>query len=237
MSNLVHANTVHEFQIDWGLETLLRLLSSHEFETVLDIGSGQGEHARLLRHWGKEVYSIDMHADADYRGDFLEVEFDRQFDVVWCCHVLEHQRNVGLFLEKIFRTIRDGGVLAMTVPVDSAGGLIPGHLTRWNVTVLCYNLILAGFDCSEARIRQSNDLGLIVEKRAARGGEIGDSAAFGSLEELAPFFPFPLSREGVTMQDCNWGSNQYRLDPPKTPGPVHLKGRFLQPEGIMVHVP
>src|SRR5437868_13865794 len=85
----------HHFQIDWSLNTILRLIEEYDFETVLDIGSGAGEHTRFFRHYGKQVFSVDLDEGADYVGDFNELMLDRQFDVVWCSHVLEHQRNVG----------------------------------------------------------------------------------------------------------------------------------------------
>ena len=107
----------HEFHIDWALPGLLRLLSGYRFQSVLDVGSGAGEHARLMRHFGKRVYSVDSHHAADYRGDFMQVEFDRRFDAIWCSHVLEHQRNVGAFLERLHALLVEGGVLAITVPV------------------------------------------------------------------------------------------------------------------------
>ena len=72
------------FQLDWAAHTLLQLISHHEFDSVLDIGSGEGEHKRFLESFGKKVFSVDKVKTADFIGDFLEVRFDRPFDVVWC---------------------------------------------------------------------------------------------------------------------------------------------------------
>jgi SAM-dependent methyltransferase len=224
-----------EFNIDWSLNTLLRLLDSYQFQTVLDLGSGEGEHTRLLRHWGKEVFSVDLHEKADYEGDFLDVKFDRQFDVVWCSHVLEHQRNVGVFLEKVYRCIVDGGHLAITMPTHPRQRLVSGHLTSWNAGLLCYNLILAGFDCSSARLLQSYELGMIVPKSPAQGSDIGATAAYADLEEVSRFFPFPVSQGGeAEVQECNWGPLSYTLGTPTRPGTVQIKGRFLPEPGLVL---
>lgn len=92
---------VQEFNINWGLHGILQLITTHHqnFNTVLDVGSGAGEHSRFFKLFGKQVFSMDLHEDADYVGDFLTYDFDRKFDAIWCSHVLEHQRNVGQFLE------------------------------------------------------------------------------------------------------------------------------------------
>ena len=95
------------FNLDWSAHAILQLVSAHEFQTVLDIGSGQGEHKRFLEFFGKEVFSVDIFNDADYVGDFMELEFDKKFDCIWCSHVLEHQRNVGYFLDKIYDNLED----------------------------------------------------------------------------------------------------------------------------------
>src|SRR3954470_4229774 len=79
-----HRLATHHFQIDWSVNTILRLIEEYDFQTVLDIGSGAGEHTRFFRHYGKQVFSVDLDEGADYVGDFNQLVLDRQFDVVWC---------------------------------------------------------------------------------------------------------------------------------------------------------
>jgi SAM-dependent methyltransferase len=234
------AGDEHVFRIDWGLHGLLGLLAEYQFSTVLDIGSGQGEHARLLRRFNKEVYAVDLNREADYVGDFLEIDFNRRFDAIWCSHVLEHQRNVGRFLDKLFACLEENGVLAISVPCHPRSRLVPGHVTTWNAGLLCYNLVLAGFDCREARFIQTVDLSLLVRKRRATGPDIGTSAASGldledgdSLAALARFFPFPV--EGVIdaeVLECDWVPRPYALRLPAGAGKLKIVGRFLPPEGF-----
>jgi SAM-dependent methyltransferase len=222
----------HEFQLDWGVHTMLRLISSYEFKTVLDIGSGPGEHARFLRHFGKQVYSVDESSSADYVGDFNTLVLDQQFDVVWCSHVLEHQRNVGMFLEKMFAALKDNGILALTVPCHPSKRLIAGHLTAWNAGLLCYNLVLAGFDCSEARLLQSFELGLIVRKRKADPAEVGHhdpDIMADQLERLGRFFPFPVEQGcNAEVLDVNWGDGNYEFPPVPVPGEIVIKSKNLK---------
>src|ERR1700693_3718839 len=64
----------HYFNLEWGLHAIMRLVQSVEFETVLAVGSGSGEQSRFFRHFGKEVFSINLTGNADYVGDFTKME-------------------------------------------------------------------------------------------------------------------------------------------------------------------
>jgi SAM-dependent methyltransferase len=191
------------FQLDWGAHAALRMLSVHEFDTVLDIGSGEGEHKRFFEYFGKNVFSVDIVKTADYVGDFNQIHFDRKFDAVWCSHVLEHQRNVGFFLDKIFDVLIENGILAIVVPVHPRERLVSGHITSWSVPLLCYNLILAGFDCSEAEILSTYELSIILKKRLAQHSELGKPSAHGAdagheFDNLKSYFPFE-AKQGKTI--------------------------------------
>jgi SAM-dependent methyltransferase len=224
------ATAMHHFDLEWGLHGIMRLVEEFDFDSVLDIGSGRGEHSRFFRHFGKEVYSINLTGDADYVGDFTQMTLDRQFDVVWCSHVLEHQRNVGVFLEKVYAAIRDGGILALTVPCHPRERMIDGHLTSWNSGLLCYNLILAGFDCRDARILQTYELNLIVEKKRAllvQNGVASPPVMTTPLADLAQFFPFPVkTTSNAEVCDVNWGERTYELPPAKFPGEIKIKSKY-----------
>ena len=190
-----------------GFEAIERIAQYDNIRTVLDIGSWNGEQAQYLRAKGFEVTTIDMNVNADISGNYLETELE-PFDCVWCSHVLEHQPNVGLFLSKCFNDVKEGGLFAVTVPSIKKyeGGtiVVDGHLTYWNAGNLIYNMILAGFDCSQARVGTYNDeVSVIVKKvRAVLPTLTGDR---GELDRLAKFFPFPV-RQGFNgyVEKCNW---------------------------------
>jgi len=183
-----------EFKLDWGVHALYKLIECYEFQTVLDIGSGDEEHKRFFEYMGKTVTSVDFDKDADYTGDFMEIDFQEKYDLVWCSHVLEHQRNVGAFLEKVYSLIEDNGVLAVIVPIQRPEVILAGHVTSWSMLSLCYNLILSGFDCSEARMLSSYEISVIVEKKKAEVNQLFKHSVIGEdgedpLSPLAKYFP------------------------------------------------
>ena len=125
-----------------------------KFKTSLDIGSGDGVHSDIMRHAGLKVTGVDKYSDkADYNMDFMSWSKARQldFDVVFCSHVIEHQRNVGLFLDRIYDVLSDDGVLIISAPSEDHN-LIEGHLNSFNVPLFLQQMIHAGFDCKEWKI-------------------------------------------------------------------------------------
>lgn len=170
--------------------------------TALDIGSGDGWHAARLRSAGVSVTTISLQAGADIVGDYLKADCGRH-DLVWASHVLEHQPNPGLFLRKCFSDLNDGGWLCVTVP-PMKGEIVGGHVTLWNAGLLLYNLILAGFDCREARVKTYGyNITVLVQKREAKLPVL--AMDFGDIEALSEFFPLPV-RNGFdgNIEELNW---------------------------------
>lgn len=173
-----------------------------DFRTVLDIGSGDGSYANALRAAGKTVSTVNLHAPADHVGDYMGVLFF-PLDAIWCSHVLEHQPNVGLFLRKCYRELKPNGWLAITVP-PMKPEIVGGHLTLWNAGLLLYNLILAGFDCSQASVKTYGyNVSVIVSKQPAFIPEL--KMDFGDIEALAHCFPVPVCNgfDG-NITEVNW---------------------------------
>jgi len=145
------------------LPTLEKMLNAYTFDTVLDIGCGAGRQSLFFKENGKNVTSIDYgcspasllnKSDDVIIGDFMEYDFNsRQFDAVWCSHVLEHIPNPNLFLRKIHSILNENGVLALSVP-PLKHEIVGGHVSFYNAGVLLYNLVLAGFDCNKARVKK-----------------------------------------------------------------------------------
>ncbi len=156
MENQVSSDT---YQMDWGAFGLIEFLTSEQinipgqYKRALDIGSGAGVQTMLMRRFGLEVEQLDKYqANAEIREDFIHHEFDHKYDVVFCSHVVEHQRNPGLFLDKIFDVLADEGVLILSAPKHEAERFIEGHLTCWFLPLMIQNLIHAGFDCKTGKI-------------------------------------------------------------------------------------
>ena len=65
----------------------------------------------------------------------------------------------------------------------------------WNQGLLVYNLVAAGWDCSEARVSPlygGYNLSVIVRRRKRPEVELRCDA--GDIETLAPWFPFSVEQ-------------------------------------------
>lgn len=197
----------------FGKEALDLVLKDYDFKTVLDIGAGRGLHTEVFRSCGKEVTAIDLGRSVYFSKkpknvsvvsvDFMELELMNAFDCIWACHVLEHQVNAGLFLLKIKNAVRENGVVAITVP-PKKDQIVGGHVSIWNAGLLIYNLVLAGFDCRDIRIREYgyNISAVLKVKKITLPTLSNDS---GDLNILKDYLPDGLS-EGFNgnIKNLNW---------------------------------
>jgi len=130
---------------------------------VLDVGSGGGEHASAFADAGANVTCVDfgtsIYAELASTRPNVEVVFSdfqlwrpsKKFDLVWASHVLEHQRNIGIFIDKLIECCADDGHIAITVPFPHRR-LWGGHLSLWSPGLLAYNVVLSGIDLSSATL-------------------------------------------------------------------------------------
>lgn len=184
-----------------GSQALQRLLTYPDIKNVLDVGSGAGEHANVMRAHGLRVTTVSLEEPANHLCDYVGNRcVPSGFDAIWACHVLEHQPNVNAFLRQCYRDLKRGGLLAVTVPPHKPN-IVGGHLTTWNAGLLLYNLIIAGFDCSEARVSPCYSSGvngdgaayppynisILVTKRSAALPSLRFDS--GDIARLARFFP------------------------------------------------
>ena len=96
----------------------------------------------------------------------MDVRLPEKVDAIWCSQTLEHQRDVGTFLNKMFDDLTDGGVPAITVSYQANSRLDFGHCNLFSPLILIYHHVCAGFDCIEASVKSYNDnIGIIVRKR------------------------------------------------------------------------
>ena len=102
-------------------------------ESVLDLGCGGGEFIPSLSRVFSRVVGVDLNTTnarklVDYfslenvslvEGDFIGVSLkETSFDLVIGCDVLEHQKKLSLFLEKVRAVLKPQGRLIVCVPEE-----------------------------------------------------------------------------------------------------------------------
>ena len=137
-----------------GSGALEYIIKALDFNSAIDVGCGFGKHSERLKEAGKSVTSIDI--TGAYRGSIAANYMHHDIppaDLVWVSHCLEHQLNVHDFLKKCRKETNEGGYIVIVVP-PAKHPIVGGHLSIWNAGLVMYNLVLAGYDCSNARIKQ-----------------------------------------------------------------------------------
>jgi len=161
------------YEITWGGFALIEFLIAErhnigsKYKTCLDIGCGDGVHGDIMKHAGLKVTGVDKYSDkADYNMDFMSYTKAREmnFNVVFCSHVIEHQRNVGDFLDRIYDVLSDDGVLIISAPNHPAETLIEGHINSFIFPLFLQQLIHAGFDCKSGKYLSLIENSFIVSK-------------------------------------------------------------------------
>lgn len=194
---------------------LVKLLKTCHFTTVLDIGSGEGIHANFMRKAGKIVDTVDygtsLYAskrddEITFIGDFMEINFEKQYDCVFCSHILEHQLNVGLFLKKINCLIKDNGYLLISVP-PLRTKLVGGHINQFVPATLFYHLVLSGFDCSNAMFGTYGYNQTVIVKKKLFSLPKDLCMDIGDIEKLNKYFPNEIdAKQGteIKVKSINW---------------------------------
>ena len=182
-----------------GEEALEKVISEYFFNTVLDVGSGEGIHADYFERHHKKVTRIDFGNSFYFKknkkqtiieGDYLDIEFKNQFDLIWACHVLEHQLNVNFFLKKLKSDLKADGILCITVPPPKHE-IVGGHLSLWNAGLLMYHLILAGFNCRYARVKKYDyNISIILSNSDVELPNLDYD--IGDIRKLKKFFPHDI---------------------------------------------
>ncbi len=188
-----------------------------ENSTLLDVGCGPALCAEIAHeNKGCEVTMIDLndwtHGGPFLPGDlndprdfgtYLQMDFmdyttiNKPFDHVFCSHSFEHQLNPQTFLDKLVNHTKDNGLLTIIVPpFDYTDGIVIGHVNVFTPEVLLYRMVLAGLDCSEAKVFSfPGNIAVSVRKRSITltEEEKGLNQVKKSLYNLARFFPPDVS--------------------------------------------
>jgi ubiquinone/menaquinone biosynthesis C-methylase UbiE len=168
-------------------------------DRVLDMGCGGGRHAFALYRLGADVTAFDMNAaelkdvaamfaemrKAEevpagararvVRGTAYDLPFaDNSFDSVIAAEVLEHLPQDDRAMRELFRVLKPGGQIAVTVP-------------RWGPELVCWALSSRYHEVEGGHVR-------IYRRRPSAGQGVPPAARLGPHEEAAPD---PLGREGA----------------------------------------
>ena len=183
-------------------------------QTVLDVGCGDGNLSRYMIAQGYSVLGIDkIEPDIDsalwnYRYGLLEDwwPFVGKFDIVLASHVLEHIQDTGVALGHLRNCMKDDGWLLVIVP-PFKHEIVGGHVHVFNMGLLMYNLILAGFDVKHGHFcKHGYNIGAYVQKSNDRLPDISYDS--GDIEKLKDFWPErkPAFTQGFhgDLQKVNW---------------------------------
>lgn len=94
---------------------------------LLEPGCGRGEHLRLFKNLGVEVFGLDVSPESPLYAKDLNINVsnldndklpypDNYFDVIYSKSFLEHLQNPSKFLEEAFRVLKPNGLLLSMVP-------------------------------------------------------------------------------------------------------------------------
>lgn len=98
--------------------------------TLLDIGAGGGTFVNAIKNNFKTVEcqeisdvctsNLKNYGFKTYHGDFNIIDFDMSYDLVTCWHVLEHIKDIHLFVEKVSKITNK--YLVLEVPIIQSKG-------------------------------------------------------------------------------------------------------------------
>ncbi len=208
-----------------GQKDLLDQTLSYNFNTIVDIGAGDGSIAEFFRTNKKSVtvtgYEFSRYGRTSFHPDIKVLEgldicnmktiADQSFDAAWCSHVIEHVLNVEQAFNEIHRILKTNGLLFISVPAYSPH-LVGGHVnTGWHLGTLMYVLILCGFNVKEGMFINHcwNITGFVKKSELP---DISLAHDKGDIEILKDHFPESIPiHQGVNGEfkkiNWNWSPN------------------------------
>ncbi len=176
------------------IKSLLNSKGTGSKNIILDAGCGTGSNIIFFNQFGR-TYGIDISSVATkfcrtrgiknvVTGDVSKLPYKSNFfDIVSCMDVLEHIENEEKAIKEIFRVLKPGGALILTVPalpfLFSKHDNAQGHFRRYNRNYLRKILVLSGFE--EGRITYFNTIlsfPIIIFRLLSRLGPFSGLADF-----------------------------------------------------------
>jgi hypothetical protein len=130
--------------------------------------------------------------------------------VVWATHVLEHALDVHSFLTQCRNLLEPGGHLFVSVP-PLKHDIVGGHVNLFNMGLLMYRLILAGFDVANGAFKERGYNLFAHVRKPLRPIRLPDLAYdCGDIERMAEAGLWPNAVKAKQdfdgrISSCNWG--------------------------------
>jgi len=169
--NIRHGKKI---RLSKSIETFNKYLNLSDIKLMLDVGSNRGHFVKyMINNSDCAIKAIepDARVITDYpMSDKLEVIIQRyenwhcdiKFDLIYCCHTLEHATSASYMLKRMRDMLQDGGHLYLDVPSTAVltepnnveEFFIDKHTYHFSLQVLINYLTALGFN-----IRHSEDDG------------------------------------------------------------------------------
>lgn len=117
-----------EMRLDPSVNMIKSYIDIEDIHSVLDIGSSRGHFIRWANnYWSWDISAVEpdlnvvdyLDMDIDFHGCRFEdarFEEDQKFDLVYCCHTLEHAKSASAMVGKIYGLINNGRYIYVEVP-------------------------------------------------------------------------------------------------------------------------
>lgn len=124
---LLKRNNKPELRAKLLIDKVIEMGSPPKHSVVLCVGPRNNFELEIFRKKGFfNVVGIDLFSESP---DILVMDMhrmtfpDNRFDIIYCCHILEHAYDVHKAVSEIIRVARDGALIAIEVPVrfETAG--------------------------------------------------------------------------------------------------------------------
>ena len=211
----------HKIKESFRGELIIDYFGKKKFNNLLEIGGGDGKASiHLINKYNKKVDLIELENSYYIKelkekkkfnkiiiGNFIKKKV-KKYDAILCSHVLEHQENIKIFLDKIYNSLKENGYLCILVPPRKPF-IISGHVNLFNPGLLLYRLILSKMNCKKAQVVSYDyNICIILKKKSIKlprlRGDVGD------LDKLKNFFPFKIT-EGFNGDFMNVNVNKNLL--------------------------
>lgn len=152
-TNVFYSGTTYSL---WRVAEPLTRLASHQL--VLDAGSGRGGWKQIIESAGATRESVDIAPKADEQVTWIadlthmpQVPSDR-YDSIVCHQVLEHVPSPARAIAEMYRTLKPGGSLVLSVPHLSRQHELPHDYFRFTPGGLNRLLVESGFAVERVEI-------------------------------------------------------------------------------------